>query len=114
MSEETIKVVCAVREMKLWPDALSDILDAYLKMHPCKAEIEQPKDPQKSWRKEQLGTHYNTLRFQDRKFIWHYFLCPTTGQLLDWTMIGQGLFNGNDFVTHIWASKKFPKNWEEL
>lgn len=108
-----VKIIGAVREMKLWPDALTNILDSYLKVHPCKAEIERIKDPLKYWTKEYLNTVHNTLKVEDRKFMWYYRLAPN-GTTLGWTMIAQGLFNGNDFTTHIWASNKCPKNWLEL
>lgn len=113
MSEEVDKINKVVSEMKLWPDALTNILNSYLKVHPCKTEIELPKDPRKSWKKEFSIADRSIPTIRDRKFMWYYHLGPN-GSTLGWTMIAQGLFNGNDFTTHIWASNKCPKNWLEL
>jgi hypothetical protein len=114
---DTIETVDIVREMKLWPDALTDILSTYLNVHPCKVGIEtRLRGTRNFWQREQLSQASDTSKFTDRKYLWYYKVYPTSGVIVDWVLIVQGVYdapNGGDFIQHRWANKNEPANWQQ-
>lgn len=113
-----VSTVDIVGKMKLWPDALTGILGTYLSVHPCKAQIETAAvlhGTRNFWQNEQLSQVSDTSKFTDRKYLWYYKVCPTSGLILDWVLIVQSASdapNGDKFTQYRWANKAEPANWK--